>query len=43
MKCNICGERVEKGDASDCSYVEHLLVHLLERLIALENFARMHL
>jgi hypothetical protein len=32
MKCSICGERIVKGDASDVAYVEHLLLHILEKL-----------
>lgn len=43
MKCSICGERIVKTDANDCTYAEHLLVHLLEKLDKLEMFVRLHL
>jgi hypothetical protein len=42
LKCSVCGERIVKGDAGDCTYVEHLLVHLLEKLDKLDLFMRLH-
>jgi hypothetical protein len=32
MNCPICNERVMKNDASDVAMVEHLLLHILEKL-----------